>query len=288
MCRIIRVPAALDQFFGPLERHFHRDHFRYFRWLVMAVACVWGRRHVANRYRYLDVEHHRTRCNNFFLVERWDPEAALRQKVHELLLALQPQPGDSISLMIDASKQAKRGSQMDAVAKMQDPVIDAYIRGHHYVSAMLVYRAQVIPLGLRLYVKKEPGPALGLPFRQTTELAAQLIREFQAPTRMKVIVRFAADDLCHTVVQACRDLRSHVASTLKSHRCLYKQAGGAKLAAMGRISFSAAARRPWLAPSPLAVSATAMSMPVGSRSARSAHCTWSARARGLLPSSSGW
>ena len=223
MCRIIRVPHALDKFFQPLERHFHWNHCSYFRVLVVAVACMWGRRNVANLYRYLDGEHHRTRFNHFFLVERWDPAAALRHKAHELLLALHPQPGDTLSLIIDDSKKAKRGSQMDAVAKMKDPVMDAYIRGHQYVCAILASRDQVIPWGIRLYVKKEHGPALGLPVCKTTELAAQLIREFQAPTNMKVMVRFDAYDLCHTVVQACRDQGCHVASTLKSNRCLYKQ-----------------------------------------------------------------
>jgi SRSO17 transposase len=237
MFRLIRVPRALDKFFRPLERHLYWNHFSYFRLLVVAVACMWGRRNVANLYRYLDVEHHRTRFNNFFLVERWDPTAALRQKAHELLLALHPQPGESIALMIDDSKKATRGSHMDAVAKMNDPVIDASIRGHQDVGAMLAYRDQVIPLGIRLYVKKEHGPALGLPFCQTPELAAQLIREFQAPTSMKVMVLFDAYDLCHTVVQACRDQGYHFASTLKSHRCLYKQGWKLKAGRYGHNLF---------------------------------------------------
>jgi hypothetical protein len=65
MFRTIRVPLALDKFFRPLERHFHWNHFSYFRLLVVVVACMWGRRNVANLYRYLDVKHHRTRFNNF-------------------------------------------------------------------------------------------------------------------------------------------------------------------------------------------------------------------------------
>ena len=51
MFRIIRVPRALDKFFPPLERHVHWNHFSDFRLLVVAIACVWGRRHVANLYR---------------------------------------------------------------------------------------------------------------------------------------------------------------------------------------------------------------------------------------------
>jgi hypothetical protein len=54
MFRIIRVPAALDNFFHPLERHFHWNHFMYFRLLVVTMALMWGRRHVATLYRYLE------------------------------------------------------------------------------------------------------------------------------------------------------------------------------------------------------------------------------------------
>src|SRR6266550_1946723 len=93
MFRIMRVPLTPDKFVRPLERHFHWNHFSDFRLLVVAVACMWGRRNVATLYRYLDVAHHRPRVNNFFLVARWDPAAALRQTAHELLWDLYPQPG---------------------------------------------------------------------------------------------------------------------------------------------------------------------------------------------------
>jgi hypothetical protein len=95
MFRIIRVPPSLDKFFRPLKGHFHWNHYTYFRLLVVTIAFLWGRRHVANLYRYLETPFHRTRFNNFFLVERWDPEAALRQKAQELLRALHPQRGET-------------------------------------------------------------------------------------------------------------------------------------------------------------------------------------------------
>jgi hypothetical protein len=92
-------------------------------------------------------------------------------------------------------------------------------------------------LGICLYVKKEHGPALGLPFRKTTELTAQLIQEFQARTGMKVLVLFDAYYLCHTVVQACHDKGFHFASTLKSNRCLYKQGWRLKTGSYGQNLF---------------------------------------------------
>src|SRR5215211_792498 len=113
MFRIIRVPRTLDHFFHTLQPHFQWDHFAYFRLLVLVIAFAWGRRTVANLYRYLDAQHHRTRFNNFFLVQRWDPEAALRQKAQELLRALAPRPGDTVYLILDDSKKAKRGKRME-------------------------------------------------------------------------------------------------------------------------------------------------------------------------------
>ncbi len=237
MFRIIRVPPSLDKFFQPLQGHFHWDHFTYFRLLVVTIACMWGRRNVANLYRYLDAEHHRTRFNNFFLVERWDPEAALRQKAQELLRSLRPGKGETIYLIIDDSKKAKRGQAMDAIAKMKDSTTEAYIRGHHYVCGILVFRQHVIPYGIRLYVKQAYCPALGLPFHKTTELAAQLIREFKPPAGIKVVVLFDAYYLCHTVVKACREQRFHFASTLKSNRSLFKQGWKLKAGRYGRNLF---------------------------------------------------
>jgi SRSO17 transposase len=234
MFRIIRVPSSLDKFFRPLQGHFHWDHFTYFRLLVLAMAVMWGRRNVAHVYRYLDAEHHRTRFNNFFLVERWDPEAALRQQAQVQVRGLHPGKGDILYLILDDSKKAKRGKCMDAVAKMKDSVTDAYIQGHQYVCAILVCRTQVIPWGIRLYMKPEQAKSLGLPFRKTTELAAQLIREFKAPAGVKVVVLFDAYYLCRTVVQACREQHFHFASTLKSNRSLFKPGWKLKAGRYGR------------------------------------------------------
>ena len=237
MFRIIRVPPSLDKFFRPLQGHFHWDHFTYFRLLVLTIAVMWGRRNVANLYRYLEAAHHRTRFNNFFLVERWDPAAALRQKAQDLLRTLRPGKGETLYLIIDDSKKAKRGKAMDAIAKMKDPTTDAYIRGHQYVCAILVYRDHVIPFGIRLYVKQAQCPTVGVPFHKTTELAAHLIREFTAPAGVKVVVLFDAYYLCPTVVRACREQHFHFASTLKSNRSLFKQGWKLKAGRYGRNLF---------------------------------------------------
>jgi hypothetical protein len=172
--------------------------------------------------------------NNFFLVARWDPEAALCQKAQEWLRALHPQRAETRSRRIDAAKQATRGQHMDAVAEMKAPTRDAYLRGHPSVCGILVFRQQVIPWGIRLYVKQAHCGAVGVPFRETTALAAQRIRELQAPAGVKVMVLFDAYYLGHTVVKACREKHFHFASTLKSNGSLFKHGWKLKAGRYGR------------------------------------------------------
>lgn len=75
---------------------------------------------------------------------------------------------------------------------------------------------------------------MGVPFRKTTELAAQLSREFNAPTGVTVMVLFDADYRCHTVVKACREQHVHWASTLKRHRRLVTHGWKLKAGRYGR------------------------------------------------------
>jgi hypothetical protein len=126
---------------------------------------------------------------------------------------------------------------MDAVAQMKDPVTEGYLQGHQSGCAILRFRNQVIPYGIRRYVKQEHCPALDLPFRKTTELAAQLSREFEAPAGVKVMVQFDPYYLCRVVVQACRERHFHCASTLKSPRTLFKASWKLKAGRYGRNLF---------------------------------------------------
>jgi hypothetical protein len=150
ICRIIHVPPTLDTLFQPLEQPSYWNYCTYFRWLVVTIAFMWGRRHVATVYRYLDTPSYRTHVHNFFLVERWDPEEVLRQQAQAWLWTLHPEPRETISLRIDNSKNATWGLCIEAVATRQDPAADAFMQGHQQVCVMLVCRDQVIPWDIRL------------------------------------------------------------------------------------------------------------------------------------------
>jgi len=239
MFKIVRFPKKLESFFTPLENQFHYNHFHHFQILVVLIAFAWGRRNIAALYRHLDSRNqpHRSRFNNFLSVNRCDYAVVLRLKASELLALLTPAKGETVELILDDSKKQKRGKQMEAVGWIKDPLSGKTIRGHQFVTATVCFRGHTIPFGIRLYIKKEDCRALGRPFKKTTELAAELIREFEAPQGVCVRVLFDSYYLCPVVVKECRKKAFRFVSTLKSNRNLFKDGRKHKTGKYGKNLF---------------------------------------------------
>lgn len=227
MFKLIRVPSRLEPFFRSLTSEFHWNHSHYFQVLVLLIAIAFGRRNVSNLYRQVEAHTHRSRFNNFMNLDRWDCHGLLHLKAFDLLAALRPQEGEVVYLIVDESTKRKRGKHMQAVGYVRDPVSGRKMRGHLYVTAVIKFRDLTIPWGVRIYVKKEQAKPLGVPFLKITELAAQLIEEFDPPAGVQVMVLLDSYYLCETVVEACERKKFHYAAALKDNRNLFR--GGRKL-----------------------------------------------------------
>jgi hypothetical protein len=70
-------------------------------------------------------------------------------------------------------------------------------------------------------VKKQHCPYLGTPFKKITELTAELIRLFEPPEGVTVLVLFDSYYLRPTVVRVCRSKKFHFVSTVQSNRNLF-------------------------------------------------------------------
>jgi len=237
MFKIVQFPEKIKPFFDSLINQFHFNHFQHFQTLVLLIGFAWGRRTISNLYRWLDPSRqpHRSRFNNFLNVHRWNPVAVLQLKAQDLLTLLSPQSGECIELLIDDSKKQKRGRIMQGVCWLHDPATGRKIRGHQYIVAVLRFRGYTIPFGLRLYLKKEACKALKQPFRKTTQLAAEIIRQFNPPQGVHVRVLFDTYYLCPVVIKACHEKGFKFVSSLKSNRNLFKN--GQKLKA-GRYGYN--------------------------------------------------
>lgn len=239
MFKIVRFPKNLESFFDSLENSFHWDHFQYFRTLVLLIVIAWGRRNITSLYRHLDSrdQPHRSRFNSFLSVGRCDYAVMLQMKAQDMLALLNPQKGDTIELILDDSKKNKRGKTMEAVGWIRDTLTGKNIRGHQFVTALLRIGSHVIPWGIRLYIKKEDCRSLGRKFKKTTQLAADLVTEFQPPEGVNVLVLFDSYYLCPTVVKACRKQRFHFVSALKSNRNLFRNGRKLKTGTYGKNLF---------------------------------------------------
>jgi len=237
MFKIGRIPRLLESFFRPFLGKFLWDQGAYFQSLVLVMAFAWGRRNITNLYRFLDAKRHRTRFNNFLHRARADLAGLLRQKASELVQMTRCLGEKTVYLIIDDTRKLKRGKYMAAVGYIYDDLLGRTVPGHLYVTAIVRIGPVVIPLGIRLYVKREQCGELGLEFQRMTEHACELIRLFEAPRGMKVRVLFDSFYLCPRVVGACQEKGFHWISTLNDNRTLLIGGRRSKLRTYKRGAF---------------------------------------------------
>lgn len=233
-----RFPTKLNDFFDNFRQAFLFDHFHYFQLLVFAFTISYGRRNVTNVYRHVETKKPRNRVNNFFLVShRFDLPNLLRQKAYDLVKRLDPKPGETIDLILDDSKKAKRGKSMAAVGWLFDPATKKSVQGQNYLVAILRFRGFLIPFAAEIYVKKEHVKDLRLKHRKLTTIAAEMIRSFDPPCDVSVRVLFDRFYLCQTVTEAIAVKGFQFLSVLKSNRVFFKNGRRLRVASHGKNQF---------------------------------------------------
>jgi len=143
---------------------------------------------------------HRTRRGAFLSHSDWDAPALLHEATTDLLASMKPQSGETVYLILDDTRLAKRGSKMGWVSKIWDHKQQKFVKGHVALTAAIAFRGVVMPLRIELWKPKgHPGPR----YRKLTNMAAEMIKALQVPAGVKVRVLFDAFYLCPTVTKAC-------------------------------------------------------------------------------------
>jgi SRSO17 transposase len=222
MLKILRIPRGCRDFFTPAQNLFSRRQWRYFRDLVLAIGIAFGRRNVTNLKRYLPRGPHRTNYNAFLIEWNWKPRQALQALARARLQKMRLRPGETIYVIVDDTKQPKRGQQMAAVGKLKDPVTGASLRGHNYVVLLLVVRGQIIPFGIELYAKKdfcESHPEVA--FWTQLQLAQHMIQDLPEFKGQEVCVVLDSYYASKALLNAIRAKGFEFVTTVKSNRNLY-------------------------------------------------------------------
>lgn len=197
---IQQLPGFLKPFFRSICLELTRPQYAHLWSLVLAFALNLRSSKLAHLSRLLPFSTHRTRHGAFLASAGFDSPRLLRETVARLIKRFNPRPGEVIELILDDHRNAKRGKKMDRLSKIWDHKQQKFAHGHIVLFAAICFRGVVMPLRLHLWKPKgQSGPR----YRKLTDLAAEMVREFEAPAGVKVRVLFDAFYLSPVVVKAC-------------------------------------------------------------------------------------
>jgi SRSO17 transposase len=171
---------------------------------------------------------HRTSLARFLNKSSWNAVAVLNQVAIGILRSMRPRPGEVLYLILDDTRNAKRGRTMPGVKKIWDHAAQQFVRGHIIVTAAVLFRGVMLPWRFTLWLPEEYCRAERLPYRRQTDIAAELIQAFTPPKGVRVRVLFDAFYLCKQVTAACETQGFTWFSVASRNRLLQRDRGATK------------------------------------------------------------
>jgi SRSO17 transposase len=197
---IHRVPTFLKPFFKSFCLELTRPQYAHLWSLLLALALNLRSSKLIHLSRLLPFSTHRTRHGAFMASDGLDSPRLLREAVERLIKRFNPHPGERVELILDDHRIAKRGKKMARLSKIWDHKEQKFVHGHIVLFAAICFRGVVMPLRLHLWKPKgQSGPR----YRKLTDLAAEMVKQFEVPKGLKVRVLFDAFYLSPVVVKAC-------------------------------------------------------------------------------------
>ena len=95
-----------------------------------------------------------------------------------------------------------------------------YILGQQLVCAIIEYRGIVIPYAIEVYIPKDRAKANGNGFKKKTQIAAEILSEFEADEKQQVFVVADTYYSSPAIMKVCRDSKYSFVSMLKTNRIL--------------------------------------------------------------------
>ena len=233
MITIGKIPQKVKPFFKPIKNRVSAHVYSYYCNLVLAMCLSHGST-LDRLVKLLRNATHRTNHGEFLWRSQFDEAAIIQKQALATLKRLYKKGCNDCLLIIDDTQTIKRAKKMQAVGKIHHHASGMYCMGHTVVKACLFYRGITIPLGSRLYVKKEHAKSVGVPFQKLTQLAGQMILEADIPEKFDVTVLFDAFYLCPAVVNACQERNWRYIGVSKSNRWLTANGRKHKVGSYGK------------------------------------------------------
>lgn len=134
-----------------------------------------------------------------------------------------------ISILLDTTNLQRFGKRMEGAFKFKDNSTNGYILGHRTVVCIALVGKTIVPLGCRLFIRKEDAPKLHVEYKSQIDLADQLIRELP-PFPKGVQVEVLADSFffCKQLVNLCRSNGYVFTSRAKTNQTVTGPGPGAR------------------------------------------------------------
>ena len=213
-----RFPKVLQALFAPCCKQLSKPQFSHLRWFIFALIMSSRRAKLSHIAAVAPRGGHRTSCGSFLSAE-WDAPSLLEAHVLASLRQMRPRAGEIVYLLLDDTRLEKRGKKMDAVSKIYDHKTRRFVHGHIVVTAAVMFRGVVLPWRIELWLPKHFA---GATYRKLTQMAAEMIRQFQPPAELKTRVLFDAFYLAPNVIRACESRGFHWFSVASKNRKLHR------------------------------------------------------------------
>ncbi len=198
---IDRLPPFVQRFFSPMQAMLHKPQFPHLWGLVLSMVVSLRAAKLVHLSAVVPGGGHRTSKGAFLSRSDWDAPALIERAAMDLLMAMKPKAGEVAYLILDDTRIPKRGQKMGYVSKIWDHKQQRFVRGHVALTAAVMFRGVVLPWRVELWKPKgHPGPR----YRKLTDLAAAMVKAFEALAGVKVRVLFDAFYLCPQVARACQ------------------------------------------------------------------------------------
>ena len=132
---IDRCPRFVQRFFGPAHRGLSRPQYRHLWTAVLAIAVTLRTSQLVDLAATIKDGRHRTRLGGFLKDVDWDASVTSRDRALATLRRMKPKRGETIELIIDDQRVAKRGQRMACLQKIWDHSHQRFARGHVWVVA---------------------------------------------------------------------------------------------------------------------------------------------------------
>lgn len=110
-----------------------------------------------------------------------------------------------VHVVVDTTNNRRFGKHMEGAFKFRDNTTSGYIVGHRLVVAIAVVGKSLIPLGGRLFIRKQDAERLGTKYLSQIDLAEELIRGLPEIPGVQIEVLGDSFFFCAQIVRVCRE-----------------------------------------------------------------------------------